>query len=163
MKKTQKQAILSLDLGSNLGWALKVGDNINSGVLNLKTKGKFSVDGYARLCSFLTTHLLQITDDGIGQSNFTLLVEIPHCGKFMAANRILFGLLGVIDMWKTNYSIKSVEYRPKAIKKFWTGNGNADKKKMVEAAKERGMTLVTNHNEIDALAMLYFHISKEAK
>jgi hypothetical protein len=158
MKKTPKQATLALDLGSNLGWALRVGDEQSSGVLSLKDKGKFSQEGFGRLYAFLTSHLFKLTDDGIGQNNFTLLVEIPHCGKFLAANRILFGLLGVVDMWKTNYQIKLVEYRPKAIKKFWTGNGNADKKKMVDKAKEWGYTSV-DHNEIDACAMLELHTS----
>ena len=154
-----KKATLAIDLGSNLGWALKVGATTSSGVLSLKHKGKFSPDGFGRLYEFLSSHLFKITDDGIGQNNFTLLVEIPHCGKFMAANRILFGLLGVIDMWKVVYDVKTVEYRPKAIKKFWAGNGNADKKKMVDKAHEKGYLLLKDHNEVDAFAMLCMHLS----
>jgi Holliday junction resolvasome RuvABC endonuclease subunit len=77
----------------------------------------------------------------------------------MAANRILFGLLAIVDMFCQAYLVEKFEYRPKAIKKFWTGNGNADKKLMVKKAYERGFG-ITNHNEVDAVAQLIMHVER---
>jgi Holliday junction resolvasome RuvABC endonuclease subunit len=54
--------------------------------------------------------------------------------------------------------LKLVEYRPKAIKKYWTRNGNADKKQMVARTQSFGYIDVKDHNESDAIAMLYFHL-----
>jgi crossover junction endodeoxyribonuclease RuvC len=160
--KSVTKRTLSIDLGSNLGWALHSNEGITSGVLSLKEKGKFSPRGFEQLYCWMTAHKLIAVDRGEGTKNFEMIVEVPHCGKFMAANRILFGLLAMVNMFCSNNEIKLTEYRPKAIKKYWTGNGNANKAQMLAASKERGM-VIKDHNENDALAMLYFHTSKGAK
>jgi hypothetical protein len=160
--KSVTKRTLAIDLGSNLGWALHSSSGIVSGVLSLKEKGKFSSTGFELFYHWMTAHLLIATDKGGKIENFEMIVEVPHCGKFMAANRILFGLLALVNMFCSNNEIKLTEYRPKAIKKYWSGNGNANKAQMLAASKERGMT-IKSHDENDSLAMLYFHLSKETK
>lgn len=150
---SHKPPVLAIDLGTNLGWALHSERGVESGVLHLTKnckKGAFSKAGYARLYSFLACVYAK-------SKGFILAVEIPHCGKFLAANRILFGLLGVVEMFVQVHEVPVTEYRPTAIKKYWTGKGNADKKAMLEATKKRGFA-IKDHNESDAAAMLHLHL-----
>lgn len=148
---------LSLDLGSNLGWATHSNYGVQSGVLSLKDKGKFSLNGFGKFYAWLIGHKLRVEDGGLGRNNFKILVEVPHCGKFMAANRILFGLLAVVNMFGVTNDIEVLEFRPKAIKKFWSGNGNADKKRMVAETQRRGY-IVKDHNQSDAIAQLEMYL-----
>jgi len=89
-------------------------------------------------------------------------VEIPHLGKFFAANKSLFGMLGIIYRRAALYHTPVFEYKPKAIKKWATGNGNASKEMMVARARELSGKNITDHNEADAYLLLMFHLSKGA-
>lgn len=145
--------VLAIDLGTNLGWALHSKRGVESGVLHLTKSGKkgaFSKAGYRCLYAFLIG--IYTNTEGL-----TLAVELPHCGKFLSANRILFGLLAVVEMFAENHELVVTEYRPTAIKKYWTGKGNADKKAMLAVTKKRGFD-IKDHNENDAVAMLHLHL-----
>lgn len=58
------------------------------------------------------------------------------------------------------HSLPCVGYKPKQVKKFWTGNGNADKDVMVAETRRRFPDLdLTDDNEADATAILHLHLS----
>lgn len=141
--------ILALDLGSTTGYAFKDTGWVQSGVISLKHKGKFAPNGGELLFNHLAL-FREVT---------TIAVEKPHAGKFFASVKILFGLLGIVGLHCSIHKINLIEYSPKAIKKFWTGNGNADKDTMVEFTQTK-YHHVTDHNESDAIALLELHLHK---
>lgn len=56
---------------------------------------------------------------------------------------------GMIRLALFDLDVPFVEIPPKSVKRYATGNGNADKDRMVAAALELGAP-VTNHDEADA-------------
>jgi Holliday junction resolvasome RuvABC endonuclease subunit len=143
---------LALDLGSTCGFAVHNKYGVTSGTLSFKKKGKFQDTGYAQLHTWL-----KVTLDS--NPELEVVVEKPHSGRFMAASRILFGLLGVVHMFCADTKTTLTEYSPKAIKKYWTGNGNSDKDAMVTQTQTK-YPQVKDHNESDALAMLHMHLER---
>jgi Holliday junction resolvasome RuvABC endonuclease subunit len=121
-------------------------------VLSFKTKGKFQDKGYAQLHTWLEATLG-------GNEGLEIVVEKPHCGRFMAASRILFGLLAVVHMFCDQHKVKLTEYSPKAIKKFATGSGNANKDTMLAFVQAK-YPKVKDHNEADALHQLHLHLER---
>lgn len=148
--KTVTKSTLALDLGSTCGWAMHNSQGVTSGTISFKKKGKFHDSGYSDLYVFLTEKFM--LDEAI-----EIAVEKPHAGRFINPLRILFGLLAIVHFFANRYQVTLTEYSPKAIKKFATGNGNADKKRMVLAVQE-GYPKVTDNNEADALALLHLHL-----
>lgn len=147
--------IVSLDLGSVTGFAVKSENGLSSGTLNFKKSGKFHDSGYKALYDWLRAFL-----EGPHEHPWvTVVVERPHAGRFLAPVRILFGLLAVVHLFCDLFKIRLVEYSPKEIKKFWTGKGNASKDEMVAKTQEK-FPRVTDHNQSDAIALLYLHLEK---
>lgn len=149
---------VALDLGSVTGFAVKSPHGFSSGTLSFKKKGKFHDSGYKALYDFLNTFL-----EGPHEHPWLeVVVEKPHTGRFLAPIRILFGLLAIVHLFCDLFQIKLTEYSPKEIKKFWTGKGNADKDTMV-AETQTKFPNVTDHNQSDAIALMYLHLAKAIK
>ncbi len=142
--------IVALDLGSVTGFAVHSVNGVSSGTLNFKKKGKFADSGYKALYDFLHTFNIY---------SFEVVVEKPHAGRFIAPVRILFGLLAIVHLFCDLFKIKLTEYSPKEIKKYWVGSGNAKKEDMVFETQKK-FPNVKDHNQSDALALLYLHLSK---
>lgn len=158
MSKSKRPAedILILDLGTTTGVSFWDGRTFASSTISLKDKaGKFNKEGFLLFFKVVTKIIEQAC---VNKTLKEIVVEIPHCGKFLRANRILFGLLGITELIASMAGVPLIEYRPKAVKKFWTGNGNADKKAMLAESQKRGMSHLTDHNENDAVAMMYYHL-----
>lgn len=147
--------IIALDLGSVTGFAVKSQHGLSHGTLNFKKKGKFADSGYKALYDFLGTFL----EGPHLHRDLEIIVEKPHAGRFIAPVRILFGLLAIVHLFADLFQVKLTEYSPKEIKKFWTGKGNASKEEMVVETQKK-FPSVTDHNQSDAISLMYLHLSK---
>lgn len=148
-----EKTIIALDLGSTTGFAIKDKYGITYGTLSFKVGGKWHDSGFNKL----TDWLFGFVENLCGPNDIELVVECPHAGKFLAANRVLFGLLGSVHAFATKYGIPLIECKPTQIKKSWTGKGNADKQAMVKKTQEVYPN-IKDHNESDAIAILSWYL-----
>lgn len=73
------------------------------------------------------------------------------------AAHIYGGLLATLTAWCEEHQIPYSGVPVGTIKKFITsGKGNANKEAVITAVQKRGHTEVTNDNQADALALLYY-------
>jgi Holliday junction resolvasome RuvABC endonuclease subunit len=91
-------------------------------------------------------------------------VEKPHAGAYFASARILFGLLAVVEGRCADVGVPCVLVSPKAVKKFWTGNGDAKKEDMLA----RGNKLpqykkVKSDNVMDSIALWHYAQEQELR
>lgn len=155
--------ILALDLGTKLGWALSVeGQPIVSGVCNFSPQ-RFEGGGmvYVRFQRFLEEmYRHSFVDEG----RFPQVVDLVayeevrrHIGCD-AAHRY-GGLMGTLSKWCEERKIPYTGLPVGAIKKNWTGRGNANKREMLAEAIRRGFT-PADDNEADALAILHMAVGQ---
>lgn len=141
--------VLALDIACTLGWASQKGDVMESGVWRLGVP----LRRWSRLWGRLELHRhLQGRPDAV-------VYERP--GHLIGhAKKIMPGIQSIVELWCEKHRIECCQFAPKQIKKFATGNGNANKDLMVEAAKERwpGVVLET-HDQADALWLLELFLS----
>jgi len=145
--KTQK--ILTLDLGTKTGWALKDQNNqISSGTESFKPQ-RFEGGGmrYLRFKKWLEE--LNQLSGGINQIYFEEVRR--HLG--VDAAHAYGGFLAHLSAWCEDKQIPYLGIPVGTIKKHLTGKGNANKQAMINAVKELGFN-PTDDNEADALALL---------
>lgn len=135
--------ILALDLGTECGWhhTANVG-----GTWNLSIK-KDESDG-VRLIKFAAKIRTIHKKYGI---DLVAYEAIRFAGKNShRANNVLSEYVGALKLlsFECNFNYKG--YSSTEIKKFATGKGNASKKDMLDAARER-WPFVVDHNHADAL------------
>lgn len=136
--------ILALDIATKTGWAT----NTSSGVWELKPNRGESVG--MRVVRF-KSKLREI----INLEDIELVVyERPagrHKNSIMVASEMVGVLMDTCIDLKVNYA----SYSASEIKKHATGKGNANKDKMVEAAKAKfHTTTIIDDNHADALWLL---------
>lgn len=150
--------IISLDLGLKTGVAIKHDDyTITSEVIDWKKRH----NTFGKQLLGLNSYLWALGNKN--KSNIEVCIEVPHGGYFNAS-KILFGFMAIVYAFSESWDhlhITVHEYSPKAVKKFQTGNGNADKQQMVESVNRCYSKHITDHNEADALAMLYYHLEQK--
>lgn len=153
------ERVLSLDLATTTGWALSASGIIDSGSQNFqrlpptKTRAAQHVgESHAMLYRWLSGKL---SDD-----KPTLIVyEGAGYFKSAAAAQLCIGFRGIMLMQAARLGIPMVSYAPKEVKKFWVGNGNADKPMMMAETRRRCPDLdLTDDNESDAIALLHLHL-----
>jgi len=88
-----------------------------------------------------------------------VVIETPVTVHSKSARR-LTGMAMIAEMFCRQHDIPFREYRPSAIKKFFTGKGNCNKKAMVVEAEQRGY-LVQDDNQADAIALMLLHLDEE--
>ena len=147
--------ILSLDLGLKTGVAVRTKLGIKSCTIYLKKNGKTFEQQLVYFYHFLNK-INEISH--LHGEELEVVFEMPHGGYF-ASTRILFSLIGCIYLFSGTTGVKTTEYSPKSIKKFWTNNGNASKEEMMEVTKAKYGKPVADDNESDAVAQLFYHIS----
>lgn len=79
------------------------------------------------------------------------------------AAKVFCGLRGILMLNSAYYGIPVFGYSPGHVKKFWTGNGNADKALMVAQTITRLPELAAkdmDDNEADAVAILHLHLNQ---
>lgn len=141
--------ILALDLGNKFGWATKQ-KTIISGWERL-TKGK--CDPGKKFVLF--NHWLQEWND---KKITDIYYEdvVRHCSRDNA--RAYCGYLSVLQSYAYKNNIQCIGAGVKQIKKFATGNGNATKQDMIDAAVQAGFD-VQDDNQADAIHLLRYAIS----
>jgi Holliday junction resolvasome RuvABC endonuclease subunit len=146
--------ILSLDIATKCGWAHSNGA---SGVWNLSVKRDESSG--MRLLR-LEAKLNEVLDS-VGV-HFVVYEAARHGAPHMQGALVVHAeMQGVVKRWCDSFGIQYKGYSPKEIKKHATGNANASKDMMVEAACDKWPdTNIVDDNQADALWLLDLAMSE---
>jgi hypothetical protein len=87
------------------------------------------------------------------KSDGLIIYEAPHFRGGYATD-LLVGMTTRIQEFAAMYGIKYTSIHSATLKKFATGKGNADKGQMLEEARRRFGSHISDHNEADALLMI---------
>lgn len=159
--------ILSLDLGKNMGWVIynSSSNNCESGYIcldkkiykpknkNEKFRGRFLNTGkkFLNMSIWLSEMYLKHS------FNQVYFEEVwSHRGAIDA--HAYGGFLAILTAFCEANHILYTGINTKTVKKFLTGNGNANKESMIEHVNKLGFN-ITDHNEADAVAVLYTALS----
>jgi Holliday junction resolvasome RuvABC endonuclease subunit len=152
---TKLETILSIDLGTNTGWAFRSKNGqITSGTIYFKPQ-RFEGGGmrYLRFCLWLD-ELLETT----GKIDAVYFEEVRrHLG--VTAAHTYGGFLGHLTSWCEHYKIPYLGVPVGTIKRFIAGKGNAGKEDVIAAIRSLGHK-PADDNESDALALLYLAMNK---
>lgn len=144
-----QRAILALDLGTAMGWALRnPNGQINSGTVSFRP-GRYDGGGirYVRFRAWLDT----LAEDA-GSISAIHHEEIRrHLGA--DASHVYGGFLATLSAWCEERDIAYQGVPVGTIKRFIAGKGNADKFAVMAAVRARGFA-PADDNEADALAIL---------
>ncbi|MFA7281336.1 MAG: hypothetical protein WC100_14730 [Sterolibacterium sp.] len=150
------ETILTLDLGTQTGWALHHLDGtITSGSESFKPQ-RFEGGGmrFLRFKRWLN-ELLSASD----HINAVFFEEVRrHAG--VDAAHAYGGFMGHLTAWCELHNIPYQGVPVGTIKKHATGKGNAGKDEMIAAIVKRGFAPVDD-NEADALALLHWAIEMQ--
>jgi len=150
------RAILSLDLGTTTGWALRSHDGlITSGTVSLRPS-RYDGGGmrYLRFRSWLD----QITADAGGLAAIYFEEVRRHVGTDAA--HLYGGFLATLSAWCEQRTIAYQGVPVGTIKRHIAAKGNADKAAVMTAVRARGFS-PTDDNEADAIAILLWAIETE--
>ena len=143
------RTVLALDLGTTTGWAIRGFDGlITSGTVSFKPS-RYDGGGmrYLRFTNWLTE-----IDRLSGPIEAIYFEEVRrHIGTDAA--HVFGGLLAVLTSWG---ELRGVPYQGVPVgtlKKHATGQGNANKQAMIDAARAQGFS-PADDNEADAIALL---------
>ncbi len=156
MNGTLTTQILSIDLGQNMGWALRRRDGqIYSGTERFKPD-RFSGGGMVMLRFRNWLQTLHGTAEGIDVIVFEEVRR--HVGT--TAAHIYGGFLGQLTAWAEEKDIPYQGVPVGTIKHHVTGRGNASKEDVMRAVMDLGFSPMDD-NEADALALLRYAIDKK--
>lgn len=147
--------LLTLDLGTTTGWALRRNGVVTSGTQSFKP-GRYKGGGmrYLRFTRWLGELLASV-----GHIDSVYFEEVRrHVGTDAA--HVYGGLLAHLTAWCEAQNIPYQGVPVGTIKKHATGKGNADKAAIMVAMRIRGH-LPTDDNQADALALLHYVIEVE--
>ena len=143
--------ILALDLGTQTGWALQSHNGIiTSGTQSFKPQ-RFEGGGMRFLRFQRWLEEIKGTNETIEE----LIFEEVRSHKGVDASHIYGGWLSILGAWCEANQIPFKGVPVATIKKFATGNGNANKPAMINAMIARGYS-PADDNEADALALLHW-------
>ena len=157
---------LTLDLGTNTGWALRQADgSITSGTQSFKPQ-RFEGGGmrYLRFKRWLTElKACQAPDAGQTVQNGLHAVYFEEVRRHAStdAAHAYGGFLATLTAWCEHHQIPYQGIPVGAIKKHATGKGNASKDDVMAAMRSKGHA-PSDDNEADALALLYVALELEA-
>ena len=154
--RVSSSCILTLDLGTTTGWALRGYDGlITSGTTSFKP-GRYDGGGmrYLRFTNWLTE-----IDRLAGPIEAIWFEEVRrHAGTDAA--HVYGGLMATLTAWAELRGVPYEGVPVGTIKKHATGRGNADKQAMIAAARVRGFS-PADDNEADAIAILLWAIEMQ--
>jgi len=146
---TPASSVLALDLGSTLGWAVRLADGtITSGTATFRP-GRFEGGGmgWPRFRRWLDS-----MGANAGPLGSIVFEEVRrHAGT--TAAHVYGGFLAHLTAWCEGAGVPYQGVPVGTIKRFATGRGNADKAAMIAAIEARGFT-PADDNEADAIALL---------
>jgi crossover junction endodeoxyribonuclease RuvC len=143
---------LALDLGTNTGFALlRQDERIESGTVRFPKDPKEGEGArFIRFRQFLldtkaaNPHLRRVVYE-----------RVHHVGPNQAyASQLYGGFLALVLMFCEHHQLEHDGYQIQAIKKAWTGRGDAKKPEMIARCKALGFNPGTD-NEADAIALLH--------
>jgi len=148
--------ILALDLGTTLGWALRLSGQVMGGTESFKL-GRFEGGGmrYLRFVRWLDD-LWRFAGPQV------VYFEEVRRHRGVDAAHAYGGFLAQLTAWCERHAVPYQGVPVGTIKKFATGKGNADKAAMIEAARRWGHK-PEDDNEADALALLHWAMARETK
>ena len=147
------RTILALDLGTITGWALRGFDSlITSGTASFKP-GRYDGGGmrYLRFTNWLTEI------DRLSGPIATIWYEEVRRHAGTDAAHVYGGLMASLTSWGELRGVPYEGVPVGTIKKYLTGQGNAPKQAMIDAARKRGFN-PADDNEADAIAILLWAI-----
>ncbi|WP_420818892.1 hypothetical protein [Oleisolibacter albus] len=150
-------AILALDLGTVMGWALRAGDGTIVSGTEAFRQDRWSGGGmrYLRLRRWLGE--IATTTGGIG---LIVYEEVRrHAGTDAA--HVYGGFLATLTAWCEDRTVAYEAVPVGTIKRFATGKGNAGKQAVIAAIRARGLN-PADDNEADAIALLHWTIQHRA-
>jgi hypothetical protein len=161
------KSILSLDLGTTTGWALRSRDgSIVSGSQSFKPQ-RFEGGGmrYLRFTRWLSEIAVtgETAEDEVKRVNDTMLDHIVfeevrrHAG--VDAAHAYGGFMSQLTSFAERHKIPYEGVPVGTIKKHATGRGNANKLLMIAAMEHLGYK-PADDNEADALALLHYAIER---
>lgn len=172
MMEERQHTILSLDLGSTLGWAMaEVGVLVASGEVDLTVDRDLRK---IRYCNFLIEMrgVDEIIYEKVMSHDMTIWVTNKKTGLktkkrvFSVIAAHLYGWFeGELERFCKGWRIPLKGLHNATVKKEFTGNGKASKKDICAECHRRGWQggawgKDSNNNEADAIAMLYVELAK---
>ena len=142
-------AVLSLDLGTRMGWALRHPDGrIDSGMLDLTPEGH---EGFGARFHRLRLWLTETKYRAGGEIIHLAYEHTP--GQKARAAHIHGALEATVTAWCEHHDIPYRSAHSATVKKHITGKGNASKAAVRAAMRAKGHR-PASHDEADALALL---------
>lgn len=150
------KGLLALDLATTLGWAYIISPVHAplSGTHKIISTDKSSVGYFVAFEKFISDLIVLHNPD-------TIIFEAPFLGKIRNLNtaRKLIGLCILTELVAHKKGVPEIrEVNNSSVKKFFTGNGRADKKDMIFKCRSKGWD-PQDDNEADALAILCLGVS----
>lgn len=147
--------ILTLDLGSQLGWAMRLSEGtFSSGTISFKP-GRFEGAGMGFM---RFRHWLEEMHKTSGGINLLYFEEVrAHAGTLAA--QVYGGFVAHLTAWCEWREVPYQGVPVATIKKHATGKGNGDKQSVIAAMQAKGFE-PHDDNEADALAILHWAISQ---
>lgn len=144
-------SVLTLDLGTNIGWALLSEGRIVSGTFKttLHTKEAIGI----RFLRFENEFLRQFR--GVREVHFEDVCR--HEGTHAA--HVFGGFWAILNKWSVQYTIPLHAVGVGSWKKEVIGKGNANKEQVMAEMKKRGYA-PEGFDESDALAILHYVCSR---
>lgn len=153
MTEAPAKAVLSLDLGTSTGWALRLPDGATmSGAASFRP-GRYDGGGmrYLRFRGWLD----EVVENAGGLGAVWFEEVRRHAGTDAA--HVYGGLLATLSAWCEQRSIPYAGVPVGSIKRHVTGKGNANKEAVLDAVRAQGFA-PADDNEADALALLLWAI-----
>lgn len=146
-------AILNLDLGTKLGWALRAGPNTVSGTKSFQP-GRYEGGGmrYVRFRGWLNEMAKAYEIKAV-------YFEEVRAHQGVDAAHVYGGFLSVLTEWCESDKIPYTGVPVATIKKHATGKGNAGKDVVIAAIEAKGFQ-PHDDNEADALAVMLWAIEQ---
>lgn len=150
-----KTSILTLDLGTTCGWALKHNNRVRSGVFKL-TPSRF--DSYDQRFITFSKCLKQLLTKHFKNADLKKLqvfYEEVRQSQAPDAAHMYGGYKTVLTCFCLEHGISYKGVGVKTIKKFITGTGSAGKEKVMDSVRKLGH-YPEDDNEADAISILYY-------
>jgi hypothetical protein len=149
-------SLLALDLGSTLGWAVRLPDGtVTSGTATFRP-GRFEGGGMGWL---RFRRWLDSMASSAGPLGSIVFEEVRrHAGT--TAAHVYGGFLAHLTAWCEGVGVPYQGVPVGTIKRFATGKGNAGKDAVIAAMRARGFA-PADDNEADALALLLWAIDAQ--
>ena len=154
VRKSHK--VLSLDLGTNVGWAV----GTDAVIQYSGTKSFYQKDSHPGL-RFIRFSNWLLKFKGVDE----IFYEVIPFTKFAKAHEVYAGMLAVLQMFALGNEIRMTGVKPTTVKKEFVGNGRASKTEVCNAAIKLGwwggkLDTEKDNDEADACAVFYTVLKK---